>query len=81
MLGENRSEKQLHLPARWVQFSLSGIVGITIWRHGKNFRVDASASRGLHYHYRNAVGEISAHRTTRIFEAVGGIAGIASLSD
>ena len=81
MLGENRSEKQVHLPARWVQFSLSGFVGITIWRHGKNFRVDASASRGLHYHYRNAVGEISAHRTTRIFEAVGGIAGIASLSD
>ena len=54
---------------------------LTIWRHGKNFRIDASASRGLHYHYRNAVGGISAHRTAGIFEAVGGIAGIASLFD
>ena len=81
MLGGNRSARRVYLPARWVQFSLSGIVGITIWKHGKNFRIDASASRGLHYHYRNAVGGISAHRTAGIFEAVGGIAGIASLFD
>lgn len=54
---------------------------LTIWRHGKNFRIDTNASRGLHYHYRNAPGGIGAQRTAGIYEIIGGISGISSLSD
>lgn len=54
---------------------------LTIWRHGKNFRIDTNASRGLHYHYRNAPGGIGAHRTAGIYETIGGMSGISSLFD
>ena len=45
---------------------------LTIWRHGKNSRIDTNASRGLHYHYRNAPDGIGAHHTAGIYETIGG---------
>lgn len=51
---------------------------LTIWRHGKNFRIDASASLGLHYHLRTATRGISYHRTKWIQEIIGGFAGVIS---
>ena len=51
---------------------------LTIWRHGPNFRIDASATRGLHYHWRTATVGIGKHRTKWISEIIGGISGVAS---
>ena len=51
---------------------------LTIWRHGPNFRIDASATRGLHYHMRTATTGIGKHRTEWIPEIIGGVSGIFS---
>ena len=51
---------------------------LTIWRHGPDFRIDASATRGLHYHWRTATVGIGKHRTKWISEIIGGISGVAS---
>ena len=51
---------------------------LTIWRHGPNFRIDASSTRGLHYHWRTATVGIGKHRTKWISEIIGGISGVAS---
>ena len=51
---------------------------LTVWRHGPNFRVDASATRGLHYHMRTATTGIGKHRTEWIPEIIGGVSGIFS---
>ncbi len=53
-----------------------GTKELTIWRHGANFRIDASLAQGLHYHLRTATTGISQHRTKWIAEIIGGIAGL-----
>lgn len=58
--------------------SFYGTNELTIWRHGPNFRIDASATRGLHYHMRTATTGIGKHRTEWISEIIGGISGIFS---
>ena len=54
---------------------------LTVWRHGPNFRIDASASRGLHYHMRTAKTGIGKHRTKWIPEIIGGVSGTFSAID
>ena len=49
---------------------------LTIWRHGRNFRIDASATRGLHYHLRTETVGIGQHRTKWIPEIIGVASGI-----
>ena len=51
---------------------------LTIWRHGKDFRIDANSSKGLHYHWRNGKGGIARHRYEGINEMIGIISGIFS---
>ena len=51
---------------------------LTIWRHGPNFRIDASATRGLHYHLRTATTGIGQHRTKWIAEIIGVVSGLVS---
>ena len=54
---------------------------LTIWKHGRNFRLDASATRGLHYHLRTAKTGIGQHRTKGIPEIIGGTAGLYSATN
>ncbi len=49
---------------------------LTVWRHGKNFRIDISATKGMHYHMRSLAGGISKHRTKYVRQIYGGIIGI-----
>ena len=48
---------------------------LTAWRHGKNFRIDISATKGMHYHMRSLPGGIGKHRTKYIREIYGSIIG------
>lgn len=49
---------------------------LTAWRHGKNFRIDVSATKELHYHMRSLPGGIGKHRTEYIREIYSGIIGV-----
>lgn len=49
---------------------------LTAWRHGRNFRIDISATKGIHYHIRSLSGGIGMHRTKYIREIYGGIIGL-----
>ena len=49
---------------------------LTIWRHGRNFRIDTNVARGLHYHLRTASTGIGVHRTKWINEIIGGLSGL-----
>ena len=51
---------------------------LTIWRHGPNFRIDANATHGLHYHWRTATTGIGQHRTKWIAAIIGAVSGLAS---
>ena len=51
---------------------------LTIWRHGKDFRIDANRSKGLHYHWRAGKGGITEHRYEGINEIIGILSGIFS---
>ena len=57
---------------------LFGTNELTIWRHGSNFRIDASAKIGLHYHLRTATVGIGQHRTEWIPQITGAISGFVS---
>ena len=48
---------------------------LTLWRHGPNFRIDVSATRGLHYHLRTAMTGIGVHRTKWISTIIGATVG------
>lgn len=52
---------------------------LTIWRHGPDFRIDASPIRGLHYHIRTASSGIGQHQTKWIPETIGVFSGLFSL--
>ena len=41
---------------------------LTLWRHGKDFRIEMGAEHGLHYHLRGASGGIFQHIVQSLFE-------------
>ena len=49
---------------------------LTVWRHGKKFRIDISAEKGVHYHMKTSLHGLSYHRTKYIREIYGTIVGI-----
>ena len=49
---------------------------LTIWKHGRNFRIDTNATKGLHYHLRTAKVGIGIHRYKYIPEIIGIVAGV-----
>lgn len=54
---------------------------LTIWRHGYNFRIDESATRGLNCHLRTTKTGIGKHRTGGILWIIGAISGLFNVSD
>ena len=50
--------------------------GFTIWRHGKDLRIDCSVLHGLHYHFRPLKGGIKNHHTEIVDSLIGFFAGI-----